>query len=496
MATLAAQELAFATGSEINSKPIMNALNYIAGEFAPAREGGTFAHHDPSTGIEDLRVADSGLLDVVFAVQAANKALKDWSTTSAQERVKFLENAAALVRERSEALAEAQSRDQGTLLSRAKSWSVPKAIEAFSHHANCIVESRAGHSRIGETNYGHNELPIGLVGIITPWVDALAIMSSRVSAALAAGNVVILKPSEHAPRTAHAFAEIMRDSGLPSGVFNLVQGRGDQAGAALVEHPGVSTLAFVGSTETGRAISRVAAENLKQLHLSLGARNPVLVLASCDLDSVVADVARVSLGSHPRQCWRGSRLFVQDPIYKDFLARFKEHVSKLKTGSALEESTDLGPLAHRELTRRFETVASQATAEKGKWLFGGPSAEKSGGFYVEPSATFDFTLCSTLQQDEIIGPMMTIASFKYQHDAVKQANNSPLGQAAYVFESDQEKALKIASKIEAGRVFVNLSEPEIDLRVSAGGVKLSGSSRENSDELIKFFSRRSTIVSR
>ncbi|MES2962409.1 MAG: aldehyde dehydrogenase family protein [Bdellovibrionota bacterium] len=467
-------------------------MNFIGGEFIGAREGGTFAHVDPSTGAEDLRVADSGLLDVVFAVQAANKAYQDWSKSSPEDRAVFLESAARLIEERSTVLAEALSRDQGTLLGRARTWSVPRAAEEFRHHAKILSQAAASPVVRGNVETTTNRLPIGLVGILTPWVDAIAIMASRVSAALAAGNVVILKASEHAPRTAHAFAEILRDTGLPAGVFNLLQGRGEQAGASLVEHPGISTLSFVGSTETGRLVARSAAESLKRVHLSLGARNPVLVFASVDLATVVPQVAAVTLGAHPRLCWRGSRLFVQDPIYKDFLAAFKSEVEKWKTGPALDESSRLGPLAHAGLARRFESVAAQATNERGKWLFGGSGADR--GAFVNPSATFDFTLCSTLQQDEILGPMMTIASFKYQHDAVKQANNSPLGQAAFVFEKDPEKAAKIALKIEAGRVFVNTSEPTDDIEVSTGGLKLSGSGRENSDELIKFFSRETTIA--
>ncbi|MEK7358007.1 MAG: aldehyde dehydrogenase family protein, partial [Bdellovibrionota bacterium] len=408
----------------------MSGLNFIAGEFVSAREGGSFAHVDPSTGEEDLRIADSGLLDVVAAVQAANKAAPNWTTSTIEERVKILKSAAQLIEERATSLAEAQSRDQGTLLAKSRDWSVPRARESFLHHATVI---EAGIERNETTSvlesglrFQSNRLPIGVVGIITPWVDPLAIMSSRVSAALAAGNAVILKASEFAPRTAGAFAEILRDAGLPSGVFALLQGRGDQVGTSLVEHPGVSTIAFVGSTETGRTVAKIASEPLKKLHLSLGSRNPVLVFASCDLDRVVPKVANVTLGTHPRQCWRGSRLFVQESIYKDFLARFKDHVEKVRLGPALDPSSALGPLAHAGLARHFESVAAQATSERGKWLFGGTSSER-GGAFVTPSATYDFTLCSTLQQDEILGPMMTIASFKYQHDAVKQANNSQLG---------------------------------------------------------------------
>lgn len=471
----------------------MNALNFIAGEFTTAREGGTFPHVDPSTGRPDCDVADSGLLDVVSAIQAANKVTATWSKTTPEERASYLEKIATLVEERRDPLAEAQSRDQGTLLSFAKSWSIPRAADVIRHHARLAVAEEADVVPDDGFRFKSNRLPIGVVGIITPWVDPIAILASRVSAALASGNAVICKVSEFAPRSGQAFAEIVRDAGLPAGVFNLLQGRGVTVGRSLVEHPGLSTLSFTGSTETGRSINVLASESLKRLHLALGARNPVMVFAGCDLTKVVPQVADVVLGTHPRQCWRGSRLFIQDPIYKDFLAAFKEHVEKKRIGPAQNPESEIGPLAHTGLARRFEDVAAQATREKGKWLFGGAATHANGAF-VTPSATFDFTLCSTLQQDEIIGPMMTIASFKYQHDAVKQANNSPLGQVAYVFENDPEKAAKIAAKIEAGRVFVNTSEPRDSLLVSTGGVKLSGQGRENSAELINFFSRRSTIA--
>ena len=452
----------------------MVCLNFIGGELVPARSALVLSHVDPQTGQENANLPDSDLMDLVSAIQAANKAAPNWLKSTAAERILILRNLAKLIEERVDLISKAQLDDIGTPIEIVKSSSVPRAAKVVRHHASTI-ESLP------------HLLPHGRVAVITPHVDPFFMMASRVSAALASGNVVILKPSEFAPFTAHVFAEILRDAGLPSGVFNLVQGRGPVIGQAIVQHPGLSTIAFVGKTDTGREIAKSSSESLKRLHLALGARNPVLVFAGVDIEITAKRVAEIALSEHPMTCLRGSRLFVQESIYKEFLAALKCYVEAQNSNVSL---------AHENLKRQFHQGFDQAVRENGKVLFGDSGLSPSPSSNVRPAAIFDLSLCSTLQQDDIEGPLVTIASFKYQHDAIKQANNSPYGQIAYVFEADPEKALRIAQKIEAGRVAIQPTSIEpiaSDFETPFGGLKLSSLSRENGAELIKFFSHQVAI---
>jgi aminomuconate-semialdehyde/2-hydroxymuconate-6-semialdehyde dehydrogenase len=451
--------------------------NFIGGEFVSPAEGQSFTHLNPFTGEPACEVPDSDILDIVRAVQAANKAWTTWQKVEPAERAQYLKAIAKLIEKRSETLAVLQSHDDGSSVEALKAISFPRAAAVFNYY--------------GSLNVQKPRLPVGVVSIITPWSDSFFALASRVAPALMAGNVVIAKPSEFAPETAAAFAQLIKDAGLPSGVFNLVQGRGVRAGRAIMDHPGLSLVSFMGSTDTGREIQKGAAELLKRTHLALGARNPVLIFNEVDLEKWIAAIVDLTMRFSGATCLRGSRIFVQDALYERFLERYKAEV----------EGRDFGPMINAESKKRFEAAVELAVQERGKLLFGGTGLPENldpslrGGFFVKPTAVYDLTLCSTLQQDEVVGPFVSISSFKYQHDAIKHANNSPLGQAAYIFHPDQEKALKIASKIEASRIFVNGDARSFwDPSVVFAGVKGSGLGREGGEESLAFFSRETLIL--
>jgi aminomuconate-semialdehyde/2-hydroxymuconate-6-semialdehyde dehydrogenase len=469
--------------------------NMIGGEFVAGVSGARFPRHSPSTNAVIAEVPDSGILDVAKAVQAANKSLAAWLRTEASERGRYLAKMADLMEARLEEFARLQSEDTGDPIRWTKAHSLPRAISCLRYFAEFGVrppESTAGVIQ--------NRLPIGVVAVLTPWCEPFASLASRVAPAIMAGNAVIAKPSEFAPRCADAFARIALEAGLPSGVFNLVQGRGAEAGASLVRHPGLSTLSFMGSTDTGREVQRDASELLKRTQLALGARNPLLVFAEANLPETMPRIARLALCFGGSTCLRGSRIFVQDKIYDAFLASFKAEAESLSVGDPLNEKTEIGPLVSNGLVDRYSAAIAQSTKENGRLLFGGAGLPEGlhpslqAGAFAKPTAFYDLTLCSTLQQEEVVGPFVTIASFKYQHDAVKHANNSPLGQAAYIFHGDPEKAMKVASKVEAGRIFVGTG-PSIDEdRFPHGGIKTSGLGREGGEASLGFFSRETAIV--
>lgn len=473
-------------------------MNWIAGQPVTAANEKWVEHRDPATGHASVAWPDSDVMDVVRAVQAANKALASWQKMSLLERATLLEKIAAVFEARQEDLAQAQSRDTGLPIRRSRA-SVTGAIEVFHYYAS-LARSHKDDSVINELYlFISRRHPLGIVAALTSWSDPVAQLARKTAPALLMGNVVIAKPSEFTPESGTLFAELLQKTGLPAGVFNLIHGRGESVGQALVAHPGVATISFTGRTEIGRGILQTSAELLKKTQLFLGARNPVLVFAGVDLAAQMRKIVESTMFFESWTCLRGSRLFVQESIYEDFLALYKTELERLRIGDPLLDETDLGPLIHENEYARFQAAVEQGKGEKGKLLTGGSgkpaqlNADRATGFFAQPSVLYDLTLCSTLQQEEVIGPFVTVSSFKYQHDAIKQANTSPFAQAAYVFHPLADKTMKIATKIEASRVFVNSGAPAWDPRVSWSSMKTSGLGEEGGEAALRFFSRSSTV---
>ncbi|HVK61088.1 MAG TPA: aldehyde dehydrogenase family protein [Bdellovibrionales bacterium] len=454
---------------------IVKTHNFIGGEFVASLNGRWIDHINPSTGLKASEVPDSEILDLVRAIQAANKSLVNWQRMTGQERGALLEKIADLLLERRDELSVAQATDTGAPVSAVKEYSIPAAIERFRTAALATKQ---------------DFLPVGIASCVTGWSDPIDSLAMRVAPALAAGNAVIAKPSEYSPQSNELFARILHDAGLPPGVFNLVQGRGDSVGHAIAQHPGLHHIAFCGTTETGRLFMSEAAEPLKKLHLSMGSKNPVLVFQNVDLEATAKTVALITTGYHPAQCLRGSRLFIQETIFKDFLAVLQKELQSLKVGDATDPSTQVGPLVHQRYKDGFQAAVKQALGEKGK-----SQAESdllgAAGWFVPPMLISDLTYCSTLQQTEVIGPLITATSFKYQHDAVKHANGNPFGHTAYVFESDIEKARKIGRKLEAGQVYLNPQKPPMTAHPQ--GLKASGLGHKTT-ALLEFFSFESSTI--
>ena len=469
----------------------MRLQNLINNEFVDPQNQKWFSHLSPATGESVCDVPDSDVMDLVRTVQTANKAWANIQKTDGGDRAQLLFAIASELRKRSSELAKVQARDEGTPEAFTLSESIPKAAEIFDHYARVVAEERvsgAAFSGALETQklWYATRKPFGVVTIITPSTDPYVSLASRVAPALAAGNVLIVKPSEFAPECAHAFAQCVLAAHPAPGIFNLLQGRGESLGASLLQHPGLTSIAFTGSTAVGRIVQASAAEGLKRTQLSLGAKNPILVFAGVDLKKVSAAAANLTLQFHGQTCLRGSRLFVQESIYKEFLEAFKAQSERM--------NAQLGPLNRAEYRDRFDKAVNQAVTENGKVLFGGVSDPATQGFFVRPTAIFDLTNCSTLQQDEIIGPFVTIASFKYQHDAIKNANTNPYARAAYVFEAQSAKAVRVAQKLEAAQVFINTGEADRNENLDVSAQKESGLGHVGTKAWLEFFSRTSIVT--
>jgi aminomuconate-semialdehyde/2-hydroxymuconate-6-semialdehyde dehydrogenase len=451
-------------------------LNFIGGEFSAAFGNARIVKQDPRTSTPQANVADSDLMDVVRSVQAGNKALVTWLKSTQQERSNLLSLVATSIESHAQALADAIESDLGTAPEVSLQFSIPEAVEHFREHAIALMADA-----FEPTMSIH---AIGLVGVITPASDPLVCLSSRVAPALAVGNAVIAKVSRYTPATGELFARLLHEAGLPAGVFSLLQGRGESVGEALVQHPALSSISFMGSTEKGRHVANVAAESLKKMHFSLGAKNPVLVFADTDLSQVLPQVARICLGLHPSQCLKGSRLFIQETVFKTALEQLKHEFDKIR----------VAPLAKIEQATAYRSAVQLALKENGKVITGG-SLTKDTGHFVKPHLFADLTNCSTLQQDEIAGPLVLASSFKYQHEALKYANVSPYGRVSYVFEHDPEKASRVAQKLETGSVFINKPVARFSPLEEISLLKNSGLSPEGGRPLLRFFSRQTKIFS-
>lgn len=416
-------------------------------------------------------------MDIVAAVKAGNAAAAEWSRRDLVVRADSLEAWAALVERSQGELAVLSSFETGQSYADAYDFDIGRAISSLRQIARLLREAEEDH---------HRRLPGGLSGLITTWSEPVFQLARKLGPAIGGGGPAIIKPSSLASRAILRFIEISQEAGLPNGLINVVCGRGSSVGEALLAHPAIGTVAFTGSSEVGAVVRKLAAEHGKRLHMGLGGRNPVVVFGDLFSDSsapeknsvAIATITRLLFDSHHETAWRGSRMFVQEAAYAGFLQALKREVAQYL------ERSPLGPLPGARLTERFRAAVRQSEAEKGKPLFPAPVAQDE----LAPYASVDLTLCSTLQQEEVMGPFVSISSFKYPLDAVKHANNCPFGQVAYVFGQDHERALKFARKIEAGRVFVN-SGPVRDLDVEAAPLKNSGVGGDGPRALLDFFSR-------
>ncbi len=471
--------------------------NFIGGEFLGPSNNGYINKVDPSTGEVCERVPDSDALDIVKAIGAASKAFPGWSKRPARDRSVYLNKIADALEARLEEFAEAESRDTGKPLWLARKMDIPRAILNFRFFAERInhKEEMATDMDGEALNYVLRQ-PMGVAGLISPWNLPLYLLSWKIAPAIAVGNTVVCKPSEITPTTASLLGEVMQSVDLPAGVVNIVHGRGETAGAALVAHPGVPLISFTGGTATGEKIQTMAAPFFKKVSLELGGKNATVILKDVDLDKVVPEIVRSSFLNQGEICLCGSKILVQEDIYEAFLDKFTAAVKELKVGDRHLESTYLGPLVSKEHFEKVQAAVAQAQKEGAKLTTGQEAldipANLKGGYYMRPVVLKDLSNCSDLHQTEIFGPVVTVQSFKYPLDAVKWANNSPYGLSATVWTKDLSKAHKLAREIQAGTVWVN-TWLKRDLRLPFGGAKASGLGREGGDHSLDFFTETKTV---
>jgi aminomuconate-semialdehyde/2-hydroxymuconate-6-semialdehyde dehydrogenase len=476
----------------------MRLSNFINGEFSPPKGGLYLPKFDPATGDVFYELPDSDALDIVAAVQSANQALQKWRTTTVKERAQVLNRIADLLEKNIEKFASAESRDVGKPIKNAREVDLPRAINNFRFFAAKIIGDTTMAAALDDKaiQYTLRE-PLGVTGLISPWNFPLYTLTFKIAPSLAMGNTAVCKPSELTPMTAFMLGEIFNEAGLPPGVCNIVFGRGDKAGAALVQHPGVPLISFTGGTETGEKIQKVAGPMLKRVSLELGGKNANIIFKDADLKNAVSTTIRSSFINSGQVCLCGSRVLVQDDIYESFMTEFRKHTAEIAVGDPMSENIYMGPVVSRDQKEKVLAAIEQARGEQARITVGGGvpknlDAKFKNGYFLEPTIIEDLTNCSDLWQREIFGPVVTVMKFKYAHDAVKWANTSSYGLSASIWTQDVSRAHKVAAQIQAGTVWVNTWSLR-DPRVPFGGVKSSGVGREGGEESLRAYSETKTV---
>lgn len=470
-------------------------LHYINGQFREGVAGSSFENINPFTNQVINRVAEGLTEDIDLAVQAARQAFDagPWRKMKLKERLSYLYRIADLIEEEAEEIAYLESLDTGLPISQTRK-QAGRAAENFRFYAEMVKYKMDGEAyRVDDQfiNYTIHK-PVGVAGLITPWNAPFMLETWKVAPALATGNTVVLKPAEWSPLTANKLAQIIDQAGLPNGVFNLVHGFGETAGAALVAHPDVQLISFTGETITGSEIMKNGAATLKRLSMELGGKSPIIIFEDADFNRALDACIFGIFSFNGERCTANSRLFVQDSIYEPFVQSLKERVERIILGDPLDERTEIGPLIH-EVHRQRVLEYIELAQREGAEVFSStiPSALAKGHF-VAPTLLLHVRNEMRVAQEEIFGPVLAVIPFSTEEEVIAMANHSKYGLAGYVWTSDLKRGHRLAQAIDSGMVWIN-SQNVRDLRIPFGGMKYSGIGREGGAYAFEFYTERQVI---
>jgi aminomuconate-semialdehyde/2-hydroxymuconate-6-semialdehyde dehydrogenase len=459
--------------------------HYVGGARVPSSDSARFDDVSPIDERRIGRVARGGKAEAGLAVDAALEGFEKWGRTSPAERAAALHRVADGVERRIPELAAVETEDNGSLLRSHLRGVMPRVVHNFRFFADWL--GQLGHDDF-ETRGHRNHVswdPAGVAVLITPWNAPLMLETWKVAPALAAGDTVVLKPAEWSPLTASLLADITADAGLPAGVFNVVQGPGEEVGDALVSDPRVARISFTGSVPTARSIAARAAANLVPVSFELGGKSPFVVFADADME-LALDLAVGQFDNAGQVCLAGTRLLVEAAALDEFTARFCERTAALRQGDPRDPGTDVGPQITRAHLERIDGFVRRAVAAGAEVVIGGGPNTELGGLYYMPTLLARAPEGSEILTEEVFGPVLTIQPFESEEEAVALANATRFGLAATLVTSDEARAARVSSRLVAGTVWVNCFFVR-DLRAPFGGSRESGIGREGGNWSFDFY---------
>jgi len=473
----------------------MNIENYINGEMRASHSGAVLDNYNPASGKVYGTIPNSDAKDVAEAYAAAAAAFPVWSNTPSEERFKVLNAIAEGIDNLRDALAMAESNDQGKPLWLAKNEMI-RAAQNFRFFATAAMQfSSESHAMENRAINYTLRTPIGVVGCISPWNLPLYLFTWKIAPALAAGNCVVAKPSEFTPVTAAMLGEICTAAGLPNGVLNIVHGLGGAVGQAIVEHPSIKAISFTGGTATGKHIASVAGPMFKKVSLELGGKNPNIIFADADLDKAIKTTVNSSFMNQGEICLCGSRVFVERSVYDHVKHALVQAVSEMKVGDPLDPNTRVGAIVSKPHYEKVLGYIALAKEEGASVLCGGMALHPEGleeGYYIAPTILEGLSASARCNMEEIFGPVISIMPFDTEEEVLALAKATDNGLAATVWTEHLTRAHRVAGQLQMGIVWVNCWLLR-DLRTPFGGVKSSGVGREGGWEAMRFFTEPKNV---
>src|SRR6202161_658416 len=459
----------------------------IDGKIVPSISGQTFETSSPVDQAVLATVARGGPEEIDRAATVARQACKAWRDMPATMRRKLLHRVADAIEDHADDIAVLECIDTGQA-HRFMAKAAIRGAENFRFYADRCTDARDGLNLPSEEHWNvSTRVPIGPVGVITPWNTPFMLSTWKIAPALAAGCTVVHKAAEWSPVTADLLTRLVKQAGVPDGVLNTVHGIGEEAGKALTEHPAIKAIAFVGETSTGAAIMAQGAPSLKRVHFELGGKNPVIVFDDADLDRALDAVVFMIYSLNGERCTSSSRLLIQANIAEKFIEKLTARVKALKVGHPLDPATEVGPLIHE---RHLETVCSYfdvAQKDGAVIAVGGKRHDgPGGGHYIQPTLVTGANAKMRVAQEEVFGPFLTVIPFRDEGDVVEIANSVQYGLTGYVWTSEMGRALRVADALEAGMIWLN-SENVRHLPTPFGGMKSSGIGRDGGDYSFDFY---------